>query len=522
MICTDRAPRRLTDGTDWIAEVCRQFTEATGWPLHFSDVSEAAGKRSPEGNASVFSECWSMELHCGERLVGRLHIDLPHDPGLDRRFLAICELADITGHLVSRLLNTVAALEQKSRDLELLLRLESSPLPEDPREVLQDYLGSVTELTGFRAAAFFLISEDARQLRLRAAYGLEQDALPHKVRTLADLPPDLHALQRGRFSLLNASAGCYRSWLPDGLATAHCVSVDTSYGPAGTLWLFDRRERQLLPEKEAALKVLARRLGDLLERVVLLQESHLHRRQNHDLQQASLCYRETASPQQLHRRRYETASICSSRFELGGDLCDVIPLSEEAAVLLVGDASGDSVPAAMVMSAVRGAVRATLATFENALPRPEVIIARANSTLCGLSAMHQFMSLWVGVLDMSRNRLTYANAGHPPPVLLHKGEARPLQHHDLLLGVVPDSDYEARTIPVQPGDWLAAYSDGISEAMDAQGRLFGTEGVCRTLNAAAEEESAQQMLQHILRQVETHSLNAHSADDRTLLVVRLK
>jgi len=534
MIGEQQTAKRLSDHPEWIGEVCRRFSEATGWPLRFTPYPEGADENdsSDDGYADeMFAHrasvecCWSAELKRGDDALGLLHIDLPQDPGDDRSFLAVCDLATLTAESLSRVLTLSHAVERKTQDISLLLTLESSSSAANPVPTLEEYLRAVVQLTRFRSAVFFLLSPDAQELNARLTYGMNGESIPFPRRQLADLPPDVTAFRSRRTTLRADRFHSHRLWLPEGCLSGHCVAVESASGPTGTLWLFDRRRRTLDLDEDTTIACLARRMGEALERVVLLRESTVHHRQKRDLQAASLCQQQTNGPQRVHHRRFESASICSSRYELGGDLCDVIPLNENSAVLLVGDASGDSVPAAMVMSAVRGAVRAMIGESSDAPPQPDAVLARANQTLCGLSANHQFMSLLLGVLDFRAGILTYASAGHPPALHVQEGECRLLDLHDLLLGVLPEVEYSSRTVRIQSGDLLVAYSDGIHEAMDAHGRLFGIEGIANAVRKAQQNAEGHApphlVLDTVLQSVAAHA-DESGGDDRTLLVLKVR
>lgn len=520
------APKRVSDGLEWITDVCRRFSDATGWPLTYTPLEETPNVAEAAEGGPRFDDgpdcCWSADVRQSSQPIGVLHIDLPRDPGRDRSFLAVCDLGNLLANLLSQILTFSDSLERKSQDLSVLLNVEGAINNADAKETLQDYLRAVAELSRFWAAAFFLLSPDAQELRLRLCHRVNRRLIPRPERALADMPPDLHALRDGSITIQDGAGSVYADWLPEGFATGHCVRVDSDSGPSGVLWLFDRRRKDVHPDEDVMIRSFGRRIGTVLERVVLLRESAVHHRQNHDLQMASLCQREADadSPLNARYRAFEVAAVCTSRFELGGDLCDVVPLGDDRAAIVVGDASGDSVPAAMVMSAVRGAIRAIVDASPDASPQPDDVVTRVNRTLCGLSATHQFMSLFLGVLDVSQGTLTYANAGHPSPLLLRDGEAAELPLHDLLLGVLPDATYAARTETVRAGDVLVVYTDGIHEAMNADGRIFGTEGLRQALRGIR-GKPAEEILTFLSRRVDEHSAGSSKDDDRTLLVLRL-
>lgn len=509
----DTIPRRAEDGLDWIDHISDRFSAATGWPLTFRPQDPAAsGSRTPE-------TCWASDIRRGDEVLGKLQIDLPADPGRDPGFQSTCELGESLSSLISQLVTACDRLERKSNDVALLLDMAR---PRDPAErpianELREFLRVAAELTGFWGAAFFLLTPDGRELRLRAGHRVQPEEIPQPVRPLEMMPPDVRALAGEDFTINASGDSIYRRWLPAQCPTGHCVAVRTPAGPAGVLWLFDRRERTIDADESRTIQTIAAQLAGALERVVLLRESEVHHRQNHDLQVASQCHLETVVPQQTSQRDFETAAICSSRYELGGDLCDVIPLDERRTLVAVGDASGDSVPAAMVMSAVRGALRAMLEHPREELS-PDEMMARVNRSLHGLSATFQFMSLFLGLFDFRARTLTYCNAGHPFPLLLLGDELRELPAHGMLLGVLPDTRYRSTTVAIHPGEIFAAYTDGYSEATGADENMFGASRIRAALQSAPGATAAD-VLESVERTFDEFVDSA--GDDRTFFVLKV-
>ena len=107
------------------------------------------------------------------------------------------------------------------------------------------------------------------------------------------------------------------------------------------------------------------------------------------------------------------------------------------------------------------------------------------------------------------------------PVLRRRGQSSVLDSHGLLLGINSDTAYDHSIIQLEPNDLLVMYSDGVSEARNAQRQMFGAAGIVEALSHAA-ADSAKQLLQTIWSQLDAHTDDANSADDRTLLVIRVR
>ncbi len=261
-------------------------------------------------------------------------------------------------------------------------------------------------------------------------------------------------------------------------------------------------------------------LTSVFERTVLQHESSTEHRLRQDVRVAS----EQQCPglfQNLPKDiGFETAGFCTSRFELGGDLCEAIAFDEHRTVILLGDACGDSVPAAMVMSAVRGAVHSLVHPKDDHVLDASFMMERLNKTLHAVTPPHQFMSLVYLVIDTKHRTLTYSNAGHPAPIHLHEGEVRELQSHGVLAGVLESATYGSSTCRLSQDDLLILFTDGITEAMSDRCTLFRSRGIIDTVKDHS-HQSAKRILDAVSERLKAHT-GGITDDDRTLAVIRFR
>jgi len=155
---------------------------------------------------------------------------------------------------------------------------------------------------------------------------------------------------------------------------------------------------------------------------------------------------------------------------VGGDWYDYIPLAEGRVAIVLADVSGKGMPAALLMSAVRGIVR-SLAPLASG---PGEVLARVNQILLDDVPTGRYVTMIYAVLDPARRTLTFASAGHPWPLLCHGTGVRPL-HTDagMPLGLLP-SEFTEHTVKLCRGFRLLFYTDGISEALDCEDQEFGS------------------------------------------------
>jgi serine phosphatase RsbU (regulator of sigma subunit)/predicted ester cyclase len=155
--------------------------------------------------------------------------------------------------------------------------------------------------------------------------------------------------------------------------------------------------------------------------------------------------------------------------EVGGDFYDFHLLSEGKLGLAVGDATGKGVPAALVMSTACGMLRAVAQSSAS----PGEVLLRVNEALSARIPASMFVTCFYGVLDPKSGIFTYANAGHDVPYVWRGGDCEELRARGMPLGLMPGMSYEEKDIVLDAGEAALFYSDGLVEAHDPNGEMFG-------------------------------------------------
>jgi serine phosphatase RsbU (regulator of sigma subunit) len=200
--------------------------------------------------------------------------------------------------------------------------------------------------------------------------------------------------------------------------------------------------------------------------------------------------------------------------EVGGDFYDFHPLSEGRLGLVVGDATGKGVPAALVMSTTCGMLRLAAQSSSS----PGEMLQRVNETLFPYIPPNMFVTCFYAILHPNSGSLTYANAGHDLPYLCRKGEAEELMARGMPLGLMPGMSYEEKETLLQAGEAALLYSDGLVEAHGPEGDMFGFP----RLRARVAEHGGERSLGDFLME-ELYSFVGESweqEDDITLLTLR--
>ncbi|MBR0227277.1 MAG: PP2C family protein-serine/threonine phosphatase [Clostridia bacterium] len=202
--------------------------------------------------------------------------------------------------------------------------------------------------------------------------------------------------------------------------------------------------------------------------------------------------------------------------EVGGDFYDFYMLDENRLGLVMADVSGKGVPAALFMMASKILVK----NYAMAGLNPGQILEKANNQICANNPEQMFVTMWLGILDLNTGRLTAANAGHEYPAIRRPGGVFALykDKHSFAVGGMEGMRYKEYELQLEPGSRLFLYTDGVPEATDAQGRMFGAERMLDALNAQPDAPLVA-ILHNVRQAVDGFVGDAEQFDDLTMMCV---
>jgi phosphoserine phosphatase RsbU/P len=204
--------------------------------------------------------------------------------------------------------------------------------------------------------------------------------------------------------------------------------------------------------------------------------------------------------------------------EVGGDFFDFFIIDPDKLGFVIGDVSGKGIPAAIFMAVSRTLIRAT---GIKGIPAGECL-EHVNDLLCNESTSSMFVTVFYGILDTLKGEIEYVNAGHNPPYLLTaSGITKVGMTNGIALGIVEKINFHSKKIEIKPGEKLYLYTDGITEAFNAEEMVYGTEKLenflLRHLNVPVET-----IIKHTLNEVDAFVDGAPQSDDITLLALTYK
>lgn len=215
---------------------------------------------------------------------------------------------------------------------------------------------------------------------------------------------------------------------------------------------------------------------------------------------------------------YDIYAINIPAKEVGGDFYDFIPLSEGKMGITIADVSGKSVPAALFMAVSRTILRAKATGNCN----PAKVIKEANELITSDSKTGMFVTLFYAILDLKKKTMEYVNAGHNPPVMFVRktGYLECLSTNGIALGALDTIEFEEREIKLETGDVIVFYTDGVTEAVNEKGELFGEKRVYELVKSN-NNLSAKDIVAKIKETVMDFTKGQSQFDDITLMVLKV-
>lgn len=203
--------------------------------------------------------------------------------------------------------------------------------------------------------------------------------------------------------------------------------------------------------------------------------------------------------------------------EVGGDFYDFYLVSERKLAIVMADVSGKGVPAALFMVITKILIQ----NFAQKGEQPADILRHTNHQLCKNNRASMFVTAWIALLDLDTGELTYANAGHTPPIISQQGQ--PFQYlptdSGFILAGLENIEYQQSSLTLQSGDLLYLYTDGVTEASNLSDELYGEDRLLEKMNTY-NTQSLPHLLEHIKIDIDAFVGDAPQHDDITMLALR--
>ena len=263
------------------------------------------------------------------------------------------------------------------------------------------------------------------------------------------------------------------------------------------------REIDNYTKKIAAISAEEKRIGTELELAARIQESMLP----------------MIFPPFPDRKEFDIFASMDPAKEVGGDFYDFFFIDDDHLCLVIADVSGKGIPAAMFMTICK----IILANTAKLGKSPAETLENANIAICPNNREEMFVTVWMGILELSTGILTASNAGHEYPILRGPdGKFEMLKDsHGFVIGVMEGMEYQCYEIRIAPGSTLFLYTDGLPEATDPGKCMFGTDRILEVLNINP-DKNPEQILNTMTEAVNDFVKDAEQFDDLTMLCLHYK
>lgn len=540
----------LSDGS--LIRLCQELTALTGVEVLLLDPESRPVRPGPGGAGwavdpepeAASPDSTSVPLAVAGERIGSLRVrggaGAPAARASLERLTAL--LAAATSELCEHELDLRTRVKEASALFKLSTMLTRSANVE---RVLQVALEQAIDVLGLDCGSVVLVPEETEEvselsgaseesLKLMASRGLSSEWLndprPLSKDRLFDRLAIAGELVVSENLITDERVLEPQRLIIEGLGAAIHAGMAFSGRPIGVLRLYARTPRRFDESDRRVLRAIASQAAVAVQQARLLKVQEDDQRLQRQLQLASDVQRRMlprfAPSMTKSWSHLDLAAKYEPSFELGGDFYDFINLSSHLGIV-VGDVVGKGIAAALLMSAVRASLRA----HAQGVYDLDEVISRVNVALCRDTLDNEFATLWYGVLDPDKLRLTYCSAGHEPPMIVRVPEHRPPGPADIdeltvggmVVGIDRSQRYQRAVYDMHPGDVLLAYTDGVVDTMSFSREKFGKKRLRNCLLEILKQEpkaSAARIAEHIHWSLRQFAGLAPRPDDETIVVLR--
>lgn len=264
------------------------------------------------------------------------------------------------------------------------------------------------------------------------------------------------------------------------------------------------------------LQMLASQVAIIIEKAELYEQLFEKRRLQAQLEIAREVQLELLPDNDPQLEGFDISAYVFPTEEVSGDYYDWVKMFDDQVAIIVADAVGKGIPAALLMAFLRASLRAGVQIGY----APQIAFAKVGNLLWDSTETHQFITAVYGVLDATNKTFVYSNAGHNPPLLLKpNGDYRFVEYGDLPLGMFQNTHYHQHFIRMEKGQILVLYTDGITEAHREDGEEYGQERFAKRITDGF-ELSAKELIQSVREGIKEFTEREFLDDDGTLFIVK--
>ena len=391
------------------------------------------------------------------------------------------------------------------------------------QEVLEKLAEAAVKITGVKACSIRLLDEEAGDLKMRSTYGLSEEYRNKGVVSKHDSV--IKAAFSGKAVVLDDVRVDERvkykeAAIKEGLVSQLTVVMQFRRKAIGVLRLYSPKPKRFDQDDIGIARAVASQCAAAITNAKLYAEAIEGARIAEQMRLAGIVQRRMIPEKAPLVPGLDVAAAYIPCFDVGGDLYNFHQIGDDCIVVTIADVMGKGIPAALMMSSFRGAVQAYAGTEAAPKGAPKDIINKINKMACGECRDGEFITFFFAVICVGDMTITYCNCGHQPTMLVREGQVTELQKGGLVLGVAPQAEYEIETVGLKDGDCLLFYTDGLIDAANYDGELWGRERMLKASKKFA-EGPAEQVVKNILGYRRRFVGLASQRDDTSIIGVKV-
>jgi sigma-B regulation protein RsbU (phosphoserine phosphatase) len=408
------------------------------------------------------------------------------------------------------------------------------------QEVLDKLAEAAVKIVGVKACSIRLLDEDAGELKMRSTYGLSEEYRNKGVVSKNDTV--IKAAFAGEAIVLDdmrvdGRVKYKEATINEGLVSQLTVAMQFRGRAIGVLRLYSPRPRHFHEDDIILARAVASQCAVAITNAKLYARAIEGARIAEQMRLAGIIQRKMIPEKAPEIRGLDISATYIPCFEVGGDFYDFLRVDESRVIITIADIMGKGVPAALMMSWFRGAIRGCTDGFREILQSEASVkheknaglisakrtintIKKFNDITCDECRDGEFISLFYASIDAEEKTITYCNCGHEPTILIRDGNATDLAKGGLVLGVDRKAEYEVETVELKSDDCLLFYTDGLTDAVNFHNDLWGREKLLATTKRFTTDTS-EQMVKNILGYRRRFVGLARQADDTSMVLVKV-
>ncbi len=390
------------------------------------------------------------------------------------------------------------------------------------QEVLDKLAEAAVRIAGVKACSIRLFDEEAGDLKMRSTYGLSEEYRNKGVVSKNDTV--IKAAFEGKAVVLDDMrvddrVKYKKASIKEGLVSQLTVAMQFRNKAIGVLRLYSPEPKQFDKDNISLARVVASQCAVAITNAKLyaraIEGSHIAEQ----MRLAGIVQRRMIPEKAPSIPCFDIGATYIPCFEVGGDFYDFLQIDDNCLAVVIADVIGKGIPAAIMTSSFRGAVRA-YTDAQGGSEFIEEIVNKLNKMACDECRDGEFISFFYAVVNIKDMTVTYCDCGHEPMVMIRDGQITEFGKGGLVLGVRAEAEYETESVELKDGDSLLFYTDGLIDAVNFDGELWGRQRMLRTAKKFT-AGSATQMVKNILGYRRRFVGLARQTDDTSIIAIKV-